>query len=256
MTMTTVSDITRALEAFAPLELAYPWDNPGLQVGFREAPVTRVLVALDPFEDTLREAALWGAQMVVTHHPLLFSPVKRITDETSQGRVIQMLMENHISLWSGHTNVDIAPGGVNDALAEALGLTNVQPIPPENLLRVGALPQQSLAEFLGTAKEKLGCPGLRYVDAGRPCRRIAVGGGACGGELEAAIQAGCDTFVTSDVKYNQFWDGLDAGINLIDAGHYWTENPVCRVLAERIRGCFPELEVKISESHRDRTKFY
>ena len=254
--MTTVSHIVEVLEAFAPLELAYDWDNPGLQVGWRNTPVTKVMVALDPFEGAIREAVRWGAQMLVTHHPLLFTPVKRITDETSQGRAIQLLMENHLSLWSGHTNVDIAQGGVNDVLARKLGLAEIQPVSPENLLRMGTIPNQSLESFLAAVKEALRCPGLRYVDAERLCHRVAVGGGACGGELAQAIQAGADTFVTSDVKYNQFWDGHDAGINLIDAGHYWTENPVCVILAEKIQSAFPELEVKISESHLDPMKFF
>lgn len=254
--MTTVCDIVKVLEHFAPLELACGWDNPGLQVGSPRMPVTKVMVALDPFEGAVQEAVRWGAQMVVTHHPLLFQPVKRITDETSLGRTIQLLMENHLSLWSGHTNVDIALGGVNDVLAQKLGLSNIQPVPPENLLRTGTVECRNLESFLSHVKEALHAPGLRYVDAGIPCHRVAVGGGACGSELNQAIAAGCDTFVTSDVKYNQFWDGFDAGINLIDAGHFWTENPVCVILAEKIQSAFPELEVKISESHRDCMKFF
>ena len=254
--MTTVADIIHTLEAFAPLELAYDWDNSGLQVGSRKTPVTKVMVALDPFEGAVREAVRWGAQMVVTHHPLLFKPVQSITDETSQGRVIQLLLENHMSLWSGHTNVDVAPGGVNDTLAQALGLRDIHPVAPENLLRVGIVEEQPLSSFLSTVKNALHCPGLRYSDSGKICRKIAVGGGACAGELEQAIGAGCDTFVTADVKYNQFWNSFDVGMNLIDAGHYWTENPVCNVLADQIRAQFPHLEVKISETHRDCMNFF
>lgn len=254
--MTSVSEIIHVLECFAPLDLAYSWDNPGLQVGSRKAPVAKVLVALDPFENVAREAVAFGAQLIVTHHPLLFTPAKQITDETSVGRTIQLLLENRISLWSGHTNVDVAPGGVNDVLAEALGLADISPVHPENLLRTGTVAEQSLEHFLFRVKERLGCPGLRYVSSGKPCRKIAVGGGACGGELEAAIDAGCDTFVTSDVKYNQFWDGFDSGLNLIDAGHFWTENPVCAVLADKIRAAFPQLIVKISDSHTDCMKFF
>lgn len=254
--MTTVSEIMHALETFAPLELAYSWDNPGLQVGSRKASVTKVLVALDPFEDVAQEAASFGAQLIVTHHPLLFTPAKQITDETAIGRTIQILLEHRISLWSGHTNVDVAAGGVNDILAETLGLTDISPVPPENLLRTGTVEEQSLEHFLSHVKKVLGCPGLRYVSASKPCRKIAVGGGACGGELEAAINAGCDTFVTSDVKYNQFWDGFDAGLNLIDAGHFWTENPVCAVLSDKIREAFPGLIVKISDCHTDCMKFF
>ena len=94
------------------------------------------------------------------------------------------------------------------------------------------------------------------MDSGKPVRKVAVGGGACASELMDAYRAGCDTFVTSDVKYNQFWDAKDLEINLIDAGHFYTENPVTACLAEKIASAFPDLEVKISETHRDCMKFY
>ena len=254
--MITVSELVKELEAFAPLDLACGWDNSGLQVGWKNAPVEKVLVALDPFEDAIREAVSLGAQMLVTHHPLLFTPAKQITDDTAVGRAIALLLEHHISLWSGHTNVDIAQGGVNDVLAERLGLRDIRPLPPENLLRVGTVKEQKLEDFLSTVKQRLGCPGLRYVDAGRTCKKIAVGGGACGSELELAVEAGCDTFVTGDVKYNQFRDSLDSGMNLIDAGHFWTENPVCAALAAKLQSAFPELVVQISEKQGDCMKFF
>ena len=254
--MITVSALVTELEAFAPLDLACSWDNSGLQVGWKNAPVQKVLVALDPFEDTIREAISLGAQMLVTHHPLLFTPAKQITDETALGRTIALLIQHHLSKWSGNTNVDIAQGGVNDVLAEKLGLRDIQPLPPENLLRVGTVEEQKLDGFLSLVKQKLGCPGLRYVDAGRTCKKIAVGGGACGSELELAVEAGCDTFVTGDVKYNQFRDSLDSGMNLIDAGHFWTENPVCTALAAKLQSAFPDLVVQISEKQGDCMKFF
>lgn len=254
--MTTVDQIITACETLAPLTLAMDWDNSGFQLGDRSSPVTKVLVALDPFEDVCQEAVSWGAELVLTHHPLFFNPIKSITPDTSVGRAAMLLLENHISLWSGHTCLDVAEGGVNDVLAQRLGLTEVSPLPPENLLRVGSIPEMPLDAFLRQVKTILGCPGLRYSDSGVPCRKIAVGGGACGSELELAKAAGCDTFVTSDIKYNQFWDAKDLGMNLIDAGHFYTENPVCAVLAERIRGAFPEVEVRISKNHADCMKFF
>ena len=114
----------------------------------------------------------------------------------------------------------------------------------------------TLPAFLEHVKEKLGTPVLRYADGGRPVSKVAVGGGACASELMDAYRAGCDTFVTSDVKYNQFWDAKDLGMNLIDAGHFYTENPITLCLAEKIAARFPEVAVKISETHRDCMKFY
>lgn len=196
-----------------------------------------------------------GAQLIVTHHPLIFTAPKAVTDETSIGRSIQLLCRHGISAVNAHTNLDCADGGVNDVLAETLGLSQVEVIGSEHLLRAGIF-DAALPEFLRHVKEALSCGGLRYVDGGRPVHKVAVGGGACASELMDACAAGCDTFVTADVKYNQFWDARDLGMNLIDAGHFPTENPVVSLLAEKIAGAFPEIQVKISENHRDCMKFF
>lgn len=254
--MTTVSQIVAACEALAPLSLAMDWDNSGFQLGDRTRPVTKVLIALDPFEDVCREAVSWGAELILTHHPLFFNPIKSITPESSVGRAAMLLLENRISLWSGHTCLDVAEGGVNDVLAQRLGLKEVTALPPENLLRVGTVPEMPLDAFLQRVKDSLGCPGLRYSSAGAPCKKVAVGGGACGSELALARAAGCDTFVTSDIKYNGFWDARDCGMNLIDAGHFYTENPVCTLLARQIQAEFPEVAVRISKNHTDCMKFF
>jgi len=260
--MTTVNDILNYMDTLAPRYMKESWDNVGLLCGSRTASVTRVLIALDPFEGVCREAADWDAQLLITHHPLIFKPLPSITDDTSIGRGILTLCRHGISAINAHTNLDCAPGGVNDVLAQRLGLQDVHilaPMPgeiPYGLLRAGCVEEQSLDTFLQTVKTRLGCDGLRYADGGKPVRKVAVGGGACAGELQAAVQAGCDTFVTSDIRYNQFWDARDLGLNLIDAGHFATENPIVAVLAEKIAAQFPEIEVKISETHADCMKFY
>ena len=263
--MTTVSDILNLVETLAPRAMKMEWDNVGLLCGSRSTPVTKVLVALDPFEHVCEEAARWGAEVIVTHHPIIFRPLPNITDETSIGRGIRTLIKHDISAINAHTNLDQAPGGVNDVLAKKLALVKVEVINPcgtdENgqpwgLLRMGQVPQQPLEAFLNRVKTLLGCEGLRYVDGGKTVRKVAVGGGACADGFREALAAGCDTFVTSDIKYNQFWDARDLGLNLIDAGHFYTENPTVAVLAEKIAAAFPEIEVKISESHSDCMKYY
>lgn len=263
--MPVVKDIFMFLDTLAPRSLKMDWDNVGLLCGGMERPVTKVLVALDPFEGVCREAADWGAELIVTHHPLIFQPVQAITDETAVGRAIQILCAAGISAINAHTNLDCAPGGVNDVLAARLGLEEVRVLNPQGtdaqgrewgLLRAGTVPEQPLEAFLAGVKGSLGCPGLRYVDGGRPVRRVAVGGGACAGELWQARQAGCDTFVTADVKYNQFWDARDAGLNLIDAGHFWTENPAAQALAQALAAHFPQVQVRLSQTHGDCMKFF
>lgn len=262
--MATVADILAFLDTLAPPDWKEDWDNVGLNCGHLSREAHTLLVALDPFEEACREAKEIGAELLVTHHALLWNP-GFLTDQDQQGRNALFLIENGIACINAHTNLDFAPGGVNDALAAKLGLADVQVIQPKGvddkgrpwgLLRRGTVEQQGLDRFLATVKECLGCPGLRYVNSGKPVRQVAVGGGACASEIVEAVRAGCDTFVTADVKYNQFWDAWNLGLNLIDAGHFYTENPVCAVLAEKLTAAFPEISVNISKNHRDCMKFY
>ena len=255
--MTTVGDILQYIETLAPRELKMDWDNVGLNCGSRTAPVNKVLVALDPFEHICREAAQWGADLLVTHHPLIFRPIPMVTDDAAITRGLMELVRHNISHICAHTNLDCAPGGVNDTLAAVLGLKNVETLGAYGgMMRCGEVPAQPLGDFLGFVKEKLNCDGLRYCDGGKPVHKVAVGGGACSDGLYDAILAGCDTFVTSDVKYNNFWDAREQGLSIIDAGHFYTENPVVSVLAEKIAAAFPETQVKISETHTDCMKYY
>lgn len=260
--MTTVGDILSFLETVAPPYMQYEWDNNGLLCGSRGKEVKKILVALDPFEIVCKEAAEIGADLLITHHPLIFSAPKAINDETEMGRAIISLIQNGITAVNAHTNLDCAPGGINDTLAAVLGLANIEIVDPKGddpkygLLRMGDVPTQPLADFLPQVKEKLGCEGLRYVDCGKPVSRVAVGGGSCGSDLMDAVKAGCDTFVTADVKYKQFRDALSFGINIIDAGHFHTENPVCAVLAEKLQAAFPETEIYLSKKLQDPMKFF
>ena len=262
--MTTVQDILDFLQTIAPTYMKEEWDNVGLNCGRTDKPVQTVLLALDPFEAVCREARDVGADLLLSHHALLWQP-GFITDQTQQGKNALFLIESGIACINAHTNLDCAPGGVNDTLAAALGLQNIQVVAPAGtdlegnaygLLRCGTVDPQPLENFLNTVKTKLGCKGLKYVPGSRPVHKVAVGGGACASFLQQAIDAGCDTFVTSDIKYNQFWDANDANIHLIDAGHFHTENPVIAVLAAKLSAAFPNLTVKISKTHDDCVKFY
>ena len=162
--MTTVADILDVLEALAPTGMKMDWDNVGLLCGSRKKEVEQVLVALDPFEDVCDEAVEWGADVIVTHHPLIFRPVANVTDETSVGRIIERLCSAGICAVNAHTNLDCAPGGVNDELATVLGLHDVAVLQPSGtdaqgrpwgLLRGGETDEQPLAEFLQTVKRAL-----------------------------------------------------------------------------------------------------
>lgn len=263
--MTTVNDILSFLETIAPQAKKQSWDNVGLLCGRKNKEVNRILIALDPFEAVADEAIRRGADLILTHHPLIFHPVYSVTDETSVGRTLTKLLRNDISAINAHTNLDIAPGGVNDCLANTLGLQEIAVIEPEftdsdgrdwGLLRSGTVETQELEAFLEHVKNALHCPHLRYAPGGKQVHKVAVGGGACADEFMSAVQAGCDTFVTSDVKYNVFWDARDIGLSIIDAGHFYTENPVCTFLYKTVQAEFPDVDVVISTDHHDCMKYY
>ena len=262
--MTTVKDVLQFIETIAPPYMKEHWDKVGLNCGRLDKPVKKILVALDPFQTVCREASEIGADLLVTHHALIWTP-GFVTDGDEQGRNTLYLIENGIACINAHTNLDCAPGGVNDMLASTLGLEDISVIQPKGedtqgrpygLLRQGTVQEQPLTDFLPRVKAALGCEGLRYVSCGKPVHKVAVGGGACAGEMQQVAAAGCDTFVTADIRYNQFWDAQALGINLIDAGHYHTENPVCTYLTQQLRSAFPAVTVEISKTHRDCAKFF
>ena len=258
--MPTVREIEQALFELAPGEAAMEWDNVGHLLGDPDQAVERVLVALDITEGVADEAIASGCQLIVAHHPIMncrWTPVQNIRDDTFQGHLFLKLLRNNVSAICMHTNLDIAWGGVNDALAQRLELVDPGPLCENGLGRVGEYPESvALADYVRFVCQALGCNGLRYADAGKPVRRVAVGGGACGEFEEDAIRAGCDTFVTADLSYHQFLDAAGKGINLIDAGHFPTEDPVCEKVITYLTDRFPELAVSKSASHKEVIQYY
>lgn len=264
--MATVNDIMKFMDALAPRYMAESWDNVGLLCGRSDRSVHRILVSLDPFETVIDRAIELGADLLVTHHPLIFGdPLTAVNDSTQTGRCLLKLVEQGIAAINAHTNWDLAPGGVNDVLAETLGLQQVQVLAPEGtdaegrpygLLRAGSVPEQTGAQFLAHVKQTLGCQGLRYAGGTGTVRKVAVGGGSCGGAWTVAKEHGCDALVTADVKYNQFRSAWEAGILLIDAGHFHTENPSMPLLARKLAAAFPETQVVFDETHTDVMKFF
>ncbi|SFP14483.1 dinuclear metal center protein, YbgI/SA1388 family [Oscillibacter sp. PC13] len=259
--MPTVREIEQRLFALAPRDGAIEWDNVGQLLGDPEQEISRVLVALDITEAVADEAIAQGCKLIVSHHPVMnckWLPVQSVRSDTPQGHLLLKLLRNGVSAICMHTNLDVAKGGVNDCLAEALELIDPGPLgDPEGLCRMGTLPApMPLAEFAAFVCRALGANGVRYAGANRPVQRVAVGGGACGEYEAAAMAAGCDTFVTSDLSYHQFLDAEGKGINLIDAGHFPTEDPVCARLITHLTEQFPELSVTKSASHREVIQYY
>ncbi len=263
--MVTVNEIYRSIDEKAPFSLQEDFDNAGFLVGRGEQAVKKVLVSLDITEPVVEEARRLGAQLIVAHHPVIFYPAKSITDADPTGRILLGLTEGHIAAICAHTNLDAVEGGVNDALARALGLTGIRMLRqegvdrfgrPYGIGRAGIVMEMTLSEFSAVVKTALRANGVRAADGGRPVHCVAVGGGACADMMGDALALGCDTFVTSDVKYNGFLDAAAMGLNLIDAGHFPTEDVVCPVLRDWLNGAFPELEISISQEHREVTIYH
>ncbi len=254
----TVGTVYEYLKTLAPEYMAMEWDHVGLLCGRMDREVTKILVALDPFYHVCEEAKSLGCELLVTHHPAIWE-LETVNDQTISGKTLLYLIENGISAVNAHTNLDCAPDGVNDALANILGLREVCVIDPKGedekgrpygLLRGGIVDEIAPEKFVAHVKAALGCQGVRYV-AGGNITRAAVGGGSCSDAMYRVRQLGYDCLVTADCKYNAFADAKEIGLTLIDAGHFWTENPVCTYLAEKLREKFPEIEVFLSKKHSD-----
>lgn len=260
--MASVKEIYRYLDNIAPFGLQMDFDNAGFLVGRGEVQVTSILVALDITQEVVKETEELGCQLIVAHHPVIFHPARSITDETVNGRILLELTEKRIAAICAHTNLDAVAEGVNDCLAAALGLTEVGQLHqdgedasgrPYGIGRIGTAHVSGLsaAEYAAWVKEKLHAASVRFADGGKSVSKVAVGGGSCGSMLSDALRAGCDTFVTSDVKYDQYLEAKALGITLMDAGHYATENVVCAPLALRLAQQFPQIKVTVSARHSE-----
>ncbi len=260
--MIRVVDVLGALEGAAPSRYAADYDNVGFLVGRGEREVTRAIVALDITSRAIDEAIEIGANLIIAHHPVIFNARKSVTDADATGNLLLRLIENKISAICMHTNLDCAHGGVNDALAAALGIETISPIEQADDEGIGGgrygyiAEKCDVAEFLEIVCNGLSANGLRYFDAGRPVHKVAVGGGSCGSYLGHVAALGCDTFVTADVKHDTFLTAEELGINIIDAGHFATEDVVCPRLCEIVKDAFPTLDISVAASDRDCVAFF
>jgi len=220
---------------------------------------------LDITDDVIEEAIKTEAQLIVSHHPLIFEAIKKVTDDDIKGRKIIRMIQNGISCICLHTNMDSADGGVNDALMSALGAKVTGLLDPHGchpdgrpygISRYGELAEETeLEEFLKNIKKSLDANGLRYVKGGKKVKRIACCGGAGAGDMLKAFNMGCDTYVTSDLKYDHFLIAKEIGLNLIDADHFCTENVVVQMIHKMLINAFPDVQSEISKVHTQTVQF-
>lgn len=249
----TVNELYRALEARIPRELSCEWDNDGLMCcpdGGKE--VRRVLVALDITAAAAEQAIAGGYDLIVSHHPLIFTPLSSlVVGEAVADRVIRLLLSG-VSAMSFHTRLDAVTGGVNDVLAERLGLLDVIPFGQngETIGRIGTLAAPtSLPDFARLVKSVTGAEYVQISDAGIEVRRVALLGGGGAGDVEAARAAGADTYLTGELKHHQLTEAPERGMNLVMGGHFYTENPVCERLKEMLLAIDPSLAVTLYNSN-------
>ncbi len=247
----TVKQLYGMLDKEIPSFLSCEWDNDGLMCcPLPEREVHKVLICLDATADACRRAIDGGYDLIVTHHPLIFKGLKRVEPSDFISAKVIELIKNGISVFSFHTRLDALEGGVNDTLVAMLGLTDVLPF-AEGIGRIGSLPAECSAEALAReVKEKLGADGVLLADAGHPCRRVAVLGGNGNDDIDEAAALGADTYISGDFAYHSKTDAPDRGINLIEAGHFQTENPVCEVLYRMLVSADEALICDIYHSNR------
>ena len=240
-----IIDVYRALDQWAPFDTQMDFDNAGFLVGRGEREVRRVLVSLDITEAVAAEAGRWGAELIVSHHPVIFHPLKQLGPQDLAFRLAQ----RGISAICMHTNLDAAQGGVNDLLARTMGLVGVDPF--AGLGRVGTLPATTTARGLAEATaEALGVH-VKWADGGKPIRRLAVVGGAAGDMWRQAKAEGADALLTGEVSHHEALDAKEAGFSLLAAGHYGTEWPIAAEIACRLQEAFPDVKVVRSEANTD-----
>lgn len=273
MTKTTAQSIITSFEAWSPQELAMVKDQKriGLQVGSLQQPVKHVMVALDVLEPVVDEAIAHDVDLIIAHHPLIFQAVQHVDTDTAYGRAIQKCLRHNITVYAAHTNLDAAEGGVNDLLAEAIGLENIDVFVPAAEVggqnprktgfgRVGTLAQpMTLSDFAEKIKQVFDLDGLRVVgDLSASVYHVALLGGDGNSFMNEAIRQGVDVYLTGDAYYHTAHDAWMEGLNLIDPGHNVEKvmkKGVARFLEREIAAQQWDVNVSMSEIHTDPFKF-
>ena len=240
----TAKELYCRLDEMIPPSLSCDWDNDGLMVETEEKQIRRALVALDVTSDIVERAVEGGYDVIVSHHPLIFKPLKNITCGNAVARNVASCLTYGISVMSFHTRLDALEGGVNDALAERIGLTGVRPF--DSIGRVGRLSApMSAREFAEFLCERLSSDCVKYVGDGN-VSTVALVGGDGKDFFSAARAAGADTYLTGQMSYNMMAEAAESGMNVFEAGHFFTEHPVCVRLSDMLRSLGIESDIAVS----------
>jgi len=259
-----LKEVLKVLDGIAPFSLAEEWDNSGFQVGFLSDEIRKAVISLDPTIKCLKIAAERKAQLLLTHHPLIFKPLSRIDTDAYPGDVISEALRARISIVALHTNLDMAKGGINDILAQMIGLQDLEALHKKNdaeddlegLGRIGHLPSaMPLSSVARMIMDTLGSTGLSVTGpADKEIKKIAILGGAGGGELSCASEKGADLFITGDIRHHEALMADALGLALIDAGHFNLERAAMHIFADHLRDRFKDagwdLKLEIYEDEK------
>ena len=247
-----VKELYSFLNERIPASLSCEWDNDGLMCCADETKeIRRVLIALDMTAEVIQKAIREGYDLILSHHPLIFSPLRAVNPRDHIARRVIDLIRADIAAMSFHTRLDAVEGGVNDILADKLGLSQIQPFGDngEAIGRIGTLKNpMPLSEFAALVKKVTGAEQVQFSDAGKEVLRVAVLGGSGSSDVKAAARAGADTYVSGELKHNNLTDAPECGMNLVAAGHFYTENAVCERLKELVLEAIPEATVAVTNS--------
>ena len=255
-----VRDIINVIEEFAPSSIQEGWDNSGLCIGSPDDEVTSILLALDCTPELIDEAVECGADMIVTHHPLIFSGLKKISSDDLVGRAVIKAIKNGISIYAAHTNADKVLSGVSGAMGRRLGLENVSILADEGdgtgLGVVGTLPQPLTSrQALELVKERFG---LKVVKSSKPVEgpvtKVAMCGGSGASLIKAAQKAGAQLYISGDISYHNFFTQND--FMIMDIGHYESEIDIVEILFSLIKKNFPTFAVRITQNINSNPIYY
>ena len=255
-----VRDVMEVIEGFAPLSIQEKWDNSGLCIGSPDSRVSSILLGLDCTPELVDEAVECGADMIVTHHPLIFSGLKKISPDDKVGSAVIKAISNGISIYAAHTNADKVLSGVSGAMASRMGLENVEILDEDGdgtgLGVVGNLPEpMSAEEVIAMVKSKFS---LKAMRTSRPLTekisRVAVCGGSGGSLIGAAVRSGAQLYVSGDISYHNFF--TEDGFMIMDIGHYESEIEIVEILFSLLRKNFPTFAVRITQNIYSNPIFY
>ncbi len=257
-----VGEVLNYINELAPFKYAEGWDNVGLMLGSRKSEVKKILVCMDATLKTIQEAIDSGVDLIVSHHPFLFSKLKSVDFDSMTGQRILSLIKNDINVISAHTNLDVAVGGVNDTFAEAVGLTECDKLKtyiPEGfevdlgLGKVGKLPNElSFDQFLSHIKKHLDIQNLRVIGA-KPAtvKKVATFCGSFDGDLESVKRHNVDLLLSGDIKYHTALDAREMGLCVLDVGHFASERIIVTKLKRLLENRFDKVEIVCSSLEED-----